>query len=57
MQDHRDMTKKMLLKDVAQLAGVSEMTASRALRGAPDVWAYVRGRIKPWFDARAAAAE
>jgi putative hydrolase of HD superfamily len=27
------------------------------LRGAPDVWTYVRGRIKPWFDARDAAAE
>ncbi|PSL20148.1 LacI family DNA-binding transcriptional regulator [Shimia abyssi] len=31
------MGKKLLLKDIARLAGVSEMTASRAMRGAPDV--------------------
>lgn len=28
---------------------------AKVLRGAPDVWHYVRARIKPWFDARAAA--
>lgn len=46
MQDHRGMTKKMLLKDVAQLAGVSEMTASRALRGAPDVSKKTRAKVE-----------
>lgn len=46
MQDHAPMTKKMLLKDVAQLAGVSEMTASRALRGAPDVSPKTRAKVE-----------
>ena len=40
------MTKKLLLKDVARLAGVSEMTASRALRGAPDVSAKTKAKIE-----------
>ncbi|TLP59374.1 LacI family DNA-binding transcriptional regulator [Parasedimentitalea maritima] len=40
------MTKKLLLKDVALLAGVSEMTASRALRGAPDVSQKTRIRVE-----------
>lgn len=34
------------MKDVAQLAGVSEMTASRALRGAPDVSETTRTKVK-----------
>ncbi|MFW8595689.1 LacI family DNA-binding transcriptional regulator [Cribrihabitans neustonicus] len=40
------MTRKLLLKDVARLAGVSEMTASRALRGAPDVSEKTRARVE-----------
>lgn len=40
------MTKKMLLKDVARLAGVSEMTASRALRSAPDVSKATRAKVE-----------
>ncbi|QAX28696.1 LacI family DNA-binding transcriptional regulator [Leisingera sp. NJS204] len=40
------MTKKLLLKDVAHLAGVSEMTASRALRGAPDVSAKTKAKVE-----------
>ncbi|OED46354.1 LacI family DNA-binding transcriptional regulator [Leisingera sp. S232] len=40
------MTKKLLLKDVAKLAGVSEMTASRALRGAPDVSEKTKAKIE-----------
>ena len=40
------MTKKLLLKDVAQLAGVSEMTASRALRGAPEVSQKTRAKVE-----------
>ena len=40
------MGKKLLLKDVAQAAGVSEMTASRALRGAPDVSEKTRDRVQ-----------
>ncbi|MCD9148326.1 LacI family DNA-binding transcriptional regulator [Pseudophaeobacter flagellatus] len=40
------MIKKMLLKDVARLAGVSEMTASRALRGAPDVSNATRAKVE-----------
>jgi LacI family gluconate utilization system Gnt-I transcriptional repressor len=40
------MTKKLLLKDVARLAGVSEMTASRALRGAPDVSERTRAKVE-----------
>lgn len=40
------MTKKLLLKDVALLAGVSEMTASRALRGAPDVSQKTRAKVE-----------
>lgn len=38
--------KKLILKDVAELAGVSEMTASRALRGAPDVSEKTRLRVE-----------
>ncbi|WP_083096263.1 LacI family DNA-binding transcriptional regulator [Pseudophaeobacter leonis] len=40
------MTKKMLLKDIARLAGVSEITASRALRGAPDVSKSTRAKVE-----------
>ncbi|MEN8738464.1 MAG: LacI family DNA-binding transcriptional regulator [Phaeobacter gallaeciensis] len=40
------MTKKLLLKDVARLAGVSEMTASRALRGTTDVSKATRARVE-----------
>jgi len=40
------MTKKLLLKDVARLAGVSEMTASRALRGAPEVSQKTRAKVE-----------
>lgn len=40
------MTKKLLLKDVARLAGVSEMTASRALRGTADVSKATREKIE-----------
>ncbi|MEO3416067.1 LacI family DNA-binding transcriptional regulator [Roseovarius sp. CAU 1744] len=40
------MIKKAVLKDVARLAGVSEMTASRALRGAPDVSEATREKVK-----------
>lgn len=39
------MRKKPLLKDIARLAQVSEMTASRAIRGAPDVSAATKARI------------
>lgn len=39
-------TKKLLLKDVARLAGVSEMTASRALRGTADVSKATRARVE-----------
>lgn len=46
VQDHVRMTKKMLLKDVARLAGVSEMTASRALRGARDVSKSTRAKVE-----------
>lgn len=46
VQDHVPMTKKMLLKDVARLAGVSEMTASRALRGARDVSKSTRAKVE-----------
>ena len=44
--DHGPMTKNLLLKDVARLAGVSEMTASRALRGAPDVSERTRAKVE-----------
>lgn len=37
--------KKLLLRDVARLAGVSEMTASRALRDAPDVSEATRKKV------------
>lgn len=40
------MTKGLNLKDVAALVGVSEMTASRALRGAPDVSARTRKKVE-----------
>ncbi|WP_271845348.1 LacI family DNA-binding transcriptional regulator [Cognatishimia sp. SS12] len=40
------MTKRLNLKDVAQLVGVSEMTASRALRGAPDVSPKTRQKVE-----------
>ncbi|MFY0597938.1 MAG: LacI family DNA-binding transcriptional regulator [Cognatishimia sp.] len=40
------MTKRLNLKDVADLVGVSEMTASRALRGAPDVSEKTRLRVE-----------
>lgn len=40
------MAKKLVLKDVAQAAGVSEMTASRALRGASDVSEKTRARVR-----------
>jgi LacI family gluconate utilization system Gnt-I transcriptional repressor len=40
------MGKKLLLRDVAQAAGVSEMTASRALRGAPDVSERTREKVR-----------
>ncbi|WP_299351127.1 LacI family DNA-binding transcriptional regulator [uncultured Shimia sp.] len=40
------MAKRLVLKDVAQLAGVSEMTASRALRDAPDVSEATRNKVK-----------
>lgn len=40
------MTKRLNLKDVAKLVGVSEMTASRALRGAPDVSEKTRQKIE-----------
>ncbi|ANP37851.1 LacI family transcription regulator [Phaeobacter gallaeciensis] len=46
MLDHARMTKKLLLKDVARLAGVSEMTASRALRGTTDVSKATRARVE-----------
>ncbi|MEP1930110.1 MAG: LacI family DNA-binding transcriptional regulator, partial [Roseibium sp.] len=40
------MGKKLLLKDIAQLAGVSEMTASRAIRGAPDVSVATKRKVE-----------
>ncbi|MFY0618289.1 LacI family DNA-binding transcriptional regulator [Shimia sp.] len=40
------MGKKLLLKDIAKLAGVSEMTASRAMRGAQDVSAATRLKVE-----------
>lgn len=40
------MTSKVVLKDVARLAGVSEMTASRALRGAVDVSPQTRRKVE-----------
>ncbi|PIB26859.1 LacI family transcriptional regulator [Amylibacter kogurei] len=45
------MTQKLTLKDIAAAAGVSEMTASRALRNAADVSQKTRERVE------AAAAE
>lgn len=41
----RGMTKKPTLKNVAQVAGVSEMTASRALRGVGDVSIPTREKV------------
>lgn len=40
------MGKKLLLKDIAKLAGVSEMTASRAMRGAQDVSEATRLKVE-----------
>lgn len=40
------MGKKLLLKDIAKLAGVSEMTASRAMRGAQDVSETTRQKVE-----------
>ncbi len=40
------MGKKLLLKDIANLAGVSEMTASRAMRGAQDVSEATRKKVE-----------
>lgn len=40
------MGKKLLLKDIAKLAGVSEMTASRAMRGAQDVSEATRQKVE-----------
>lgn len=40
------MVKKLVLKDIARLAGVSEMTASRALRGAPDVSKATKAKVE-----------
>ncbi len=40
------MRKKLLLKDIARLAEVSEMTASRALRGARDVSEATRRKVE-----------
>lgn len=40
------MGSRPVLKDVARLSGVSEMTASRALRGAPDVSEATRAKVK-----------
>ena len=44
------MTKKLVLRDVAELAGVSEMTASRALRNAPDVSESTRNKVREIAD-------
>lgn len=46
VRDDARMGKRLNLKDVAELVGVSEMTASRALRGAPDVSAKTRLRVE-----------
>jgi len=43
---NRRMKKRAVLKDVARRAGVSEMTASRALRDAPDVSQSTRERVQ-----------
>ncbi len=45
-----DMTKRLVLRDVAELAGVSEMTASRALRDAPDVSKSTRQKVRAIAD-------
>lgn len=34
---------------------IDRRVGAKVLRGAPDVWHYVRARIKPWFDARTEA--
>lgn len=44
--DDARMTKRLNLKDVAEIVGVSEMTASRALRGAPDVSEKTRRKVE-----------
>lgn len=46
LHKHRLMKKTTVLKDVARLAGVSEMTASRALRDAPDVSEATREKVR-----------
>ncbi|GLQ35040.1 LacI family transcriptional regulator [Amylibacter marinus] len=44
------MTKRLTLRDIAEAAGVSEMTASRALRNAGDVSDRTRKRVKEAAD-------
>ena len=46
VSDDLGMGKKLLLKDIAKLAGVSEMTASRAMRGAQDVSEATRQKVE-----------
>ena len=46
VSDDPAMGKKLLLKDIAKLAGVSEMTASRAMRGAQDVSEATRHKVE-----------
>lgn len=46
VSDDHDMGKRLLLRDIAKLAGVSEMTASRAMRGAPDVSQATRVKVQ-----------
>lgn len=46
VSDDPAMGKKLLLKDIAKLAGVSEMTASRAMRGAQDVSETTRQKVE-----------
>jgi LacI family transcriptional regulator, gluconate utilization system Gnt-I transcriptional repressor len=46
LRNHPIMTGKVVLKDVARLAGVSEMTASRALRGASDVSKATKAKVE-----------
>ena len=46
------MTGMIRLKDIAESAGVSVMTVSKALRDEPDIAAATRARIKAIADAR-----